>query len=821
MQTILQDIKHAIRMLAKNPGLTIVGALTLALGIGANTAIFSMVNSFLFRPLPVKDAQQITVLAFQQKQGFVQNNFSIADYRDIRNQTSEVFSGLFGYQFGMDGLSVNEKADRIMTNFVSGNFFSVLGIQPAMGRLLLPSEGEVPGADPVMVLGYNYWKTHFGADTGIVGKKVSLDGHPVTIIGVAPKGFYGVYPLLDVQGYLPLGMATIEGVPNDFMTNRGLRNFAVLGRLQNGASLAKAQASLSVVAQRLANDNPKEDSDMSLQVYPETRARPNPDPKNTMVVISGLFLGLAAMVLLLACVNVANILLVRATVREREMAIRAALGAARSRLIRQLLTESVLLAFVGAVAGIILGYWGSSAVGSLPLGTDLPIHVDFGFDWRVFGYALGAAILTGLIVGMVPAIRASRGNLASILHEGGRGVVGSKHRMRSTLVVVQVAGSLTLLIIAGLFMRSLGQAQRTNLGFDPSHVVNFAMDPGEIGYSQVQSREFYKNLLERVRALPGVASASTASSVPMGYYNNGDSIEIDGYQPPPGQPGPSAGYGAVSSDYFKTMSIPLVKGRTFTEADTPTAPNVAIVNETAAKTFWPGQDPIGRHFKMGSDQKHSLEVVGIAKDSRYQGVIGPARPYFYVSDVQHGSNSLDSLENLQVRTAGAPETMIPQIEHVIGCLAPDLPVFDVKTMTEALDTLNGLLMYQLGAGLAAALGVLGLVLAIVGVYGVVSYAASQKTHEIGIRMALGAQRASILRMIFGQGMLIVGIGLVLGLGAAFAAARVVGNFLAVSPTDPLTYASVTALLTLVALTACYIPAYRAMRVDPMVALRYE
>jgi predicted permease len=324
MEAILQDIKHAIRMLAKNPGLTIVGALTLALGIGANTAIFSMVNSFLFRPLPVKDAQQITVLGFQQKHGSEQSNFSIADYRDIRKQTSEVFSGLIGYQFGMDGLSVNGKPDRLMTNYVSGNFFSTLGVQPAMGRLILPSEGEVPGEDPVMVLGYNYWKTHFGADAGIVGKKVSLDGHPVTIIGVAPQGFYGVYPLLDVQGYLPLGMATIEGVPNDFMTNRGLRNFAVLGRLQNGASLAKAQASVSVVAQRLAKDNPKEDSDMSLQVYPETRARPNPDPDNTMVVISGLFLGLAAMVLLLACVNVANILLVRATVREREMAIRAA-----------------------------------------------------------------------------------------------------------------------------------------------------------------------------------------------------------------------------------------------------------------------------------------------------------------------------------------------------------------------------------------------------------------------------------------------------------------------------------------------------------------
>lgn len=396
--------------------------------------------------------------------------------------------------------------------------------------------------------------------------------------------------------------------------------------------------------------------------------------------------------------------------------------------------------------------------------------------------------------------------------------MGSKHRLRSTLVVVQVAGSLTLLIIAGLFMRSLGQAQRTNLGFDPSHVVNFAMDPSEIGYSEAQGKEFYKSLVERVSALPGVVSASTADSVPMSYYNNGDSIQIDGYQPPPGQPQPTAGLNVISPDYFKTMGIPMVEGRAFTTGDGDTAAFVAIVNEHFAKSYWPNQDPIGRHFEMLSDAKRSLEIVGVAKDSRYQGVTGPIGNHFYIPLMQHGTNLLG---NLQVRTAGAPEVMIPQVEHVIASMAPDLPVFDVKTMTEALDTLNGLLMYELGAGLAAALGALGLVLAIVGVYGVVSYAASQKTHEIGIRMALGAQRASILRMIFGQGMLIVGIGLVLGLGAAFAAARVVGNFLAVSATDPLTYATVTALLTLVALTACYIPAYRAMRVDPMVALRYE
>jgi len=774
---------------------------------------------FLFRPMPVPHAQQITVLARQQKDGQLQTQFSIPDYRDIRSETSGVFSDLFAYQFGMDGLSVNGKPDRIMTNYVSGNFFSGLGVQPALGRLFLPSEGEVPGADPVLVLGYTYWKNHFGADSSIIGRKVSIDGHPVTVIGVAPKGFYGAYPLIDVQGYLPLGMATLEGNPTDFMANRGLRNLAVYGRLQNGITVGQAQAPLAVVAQRLAADHPKDDQNLSLAVYLETRSRPSPDPTNTMVMISGLFLGLAAMVLLLACVNVANILLVRATVREREMAIRAALGAARSRLVRQLLTESVLLAFVGAIGGIALGFWGSWMVASMPIGTDLPIYVNFGFDWRVFAYAVGAALLTGIVVGLVPAIRASRGNLAAILHEGGRGVVGTKHRLRSTLVVVQVAGSLMLLIIAGLFARSLSKAQQTNLGFDPNHVVNFAMDPSEIGYSSAQDKQFYKTLLDRVRALPGVESAATAAWAPMSYYNDGESVQIEGYQPPPGQPDPGMGYNAVSPNYFVTMKIPMIRGREFTEADSDTAPYVAIINEEMAKKFWPNADPIGHHFRMDSDAKHSLEIVGIAKNARYNGVTGPIASFFYVPTAQH--YTVNSLQVLQVRTAGAPALLIPEIEQLISSLAPDLPVFDVKTMTEALDTLNGIMMFQVGAGLAAALGILGLVLAIVGVYGVISYAVSQKTHEIGIRMALGAQRTSILKMILGQGMVIVGIGLVLGIGGALAAAKVVGNFLAVSASDPLTYASVTGLLTLVALTACYVPAYRAMRVDPMVALRYE
>jgi len=819
VNSIWMDVRYALRTLVKSRGFAVAAMLTLALGIGANTAIFSMVNGVLLRPLPVKDPGQITVLALQQRHGQVDPAFSIPDYRDIRGATSGVFSEVFAFQVGLDGLSVNRKPERIITNYVSGNFFSALGLQPALGRLFYPSEGKVLGADPVIVLGYSFWKAHFGGDPGVIGRSVLLNGHPVTVVGVVPKDFYGLRSFIDAQAYLPLGMAVLEEGPSDFMTSRTDRSFSVYARLRSGATIAQAQAALSVIARRLSADHPKEDEDLSLYVYPELRARPEPDPKNTMRIVSGLFLGLAGLVLLLACVNIANILLVRATVREREMAIRAALGGGRARLIRQLLTESLLLAFVGGAGGILLGWWASSGVGGISLGTDLPIHIDFGFDWRVFAYAFGAAILTGLLVGIVPAVRASRGNLASVLHEGGRGVVGGKHRLRNTLVVAQVAGSLMLLIIAGLFTRSLEKAQNTDLGFNPSHVVNFTMDPVEIGYSQAQGRQFYKTLLERVRALPGVQTASVASWAPMTYYGDADSLQIEGYQPPPGQPEPFARFNGISTDYFQTMQISMIRGRTFTEADNETAPYVAIINESMAKDYWPNQDPIGHHFKMASDPKHSFEVVGIANNSRYQGMTGPVANLFYAPLAQ--IYAVSSLGTLQVRTLGVPQTMMPEIEGVIRSLAPDLPLFDVKTMSEAMDTLNGLLMFQVGAALAAVLGILGLILAIVGVYGVVSYAASQKTHEIGIRMALGAQPASILGMILGQGMVIVGIGLAIGVAAAFAAARVTGNFLAVSATDPLTYISVTVVLGGVALMACYIPARRAMRVDPMVALRYE
>jgi putative ABC transport system permease protein len=576
---------------------------------------------------------------------------------------------------------------------------------------------------------------------------------------------------------------------------------------------------LAIVSQRLSQEHPDADKDLSVQAFPELRARPNPDPNNTVLVVGGLFLGLAGMVLLLACVNVANILLVRATVREREMAIRAALGAARNRLIRQLMTESIVLALLGGVAGILLGIWGSSTLASVNIQTDLPINFDFGFDWRVFAYATAAALLTGVVVGIIPAIRASRGNLSAILHEGGRGVVGGKNRLRTTLVVAQVAGSLMLLVIAGLFTRSLSKVQRTDLGFNPDHVLNMAMDPNEIGYNQAQTRDFYKNLLGRVRSIPGVVAASEASSTPLGYYNNGDNLSIEGYQPPPGQPAPSSLYVAISGDYFQTLGISMLRGRSFTGADDENAQYVAIISNEMAKKFWPNMDPIGHQFKMATEDKHSIAVVGVAGDARFQGVTGQINPVFYVPFAQHQVGN--SLEILQIRTAGSTETMIPEIERGIESLAPQLPLFDVQTMNQALNTLNGLLFYKIGAVLAAVLGILGLILAIVGVYGVVSYAASQKTHEIGVRMALGAHPLDILRMVFREGFLIVAVGLIVGIAGALAVGRVVGSFLTVSAQDPVTYVAVTGLLTIVALAACFIPARRAMRVDPMVALRYE
>jgi putative ABC transport system permease protein len=819
VSTFVQDVRYALRMLRNNPGFALIGVLTLALGIGANTAIFSMVDSFLLRPLAVRDPAQIVALAYQQKKGPLLKNFSMPELEDLQRQASAAFSDVLGFEFGAGGITVNGKTQPITINYVSGNFFTALGIQPKLGRFIVPTEGDPSVVNPVLVLGYNYWKSNFAADPNIVGKSISYNGRPITVIGVVPREFHGLYTILDAQGYLPLGMMQADSAfTKDMPTNREMRNLMLFGRLQPGVRLGEARSVLQVVSQRFSSEYPKSEEGIVIEGFPERLARPQPDLDNTIMKIAALFVILAALVLLLACVNIANFLLVRATVRQRELAIRAALGGSRSRLIRQLLTESVMLALCGGVAGVLLGYWATTFLSSIHLQTTLPVVVDFQFDWRVFLYASGAALATGIFVGIVPALRASSGHMLDVIREGGRTMTGGRSWLRSGLVVAQVAGSLMLLIVAGLMTRSLTHVRRSSLGFEPQHVLNMTLDPNEIGYDKAQGLAFYKQLLERVQSIPGVQAASVAFTVPLGYYNSSDTLDIRGYELASGEAPPTVGFDPVTPGYFRTLSIPLLQGRDFDAKDVEGAQAVAIVNEAMAAKFWPNANPIGQEFRMVSDRGHLLRVIGVAKSTRTTGLAGPLSPFFYVPFAQQYS----SLATLQVRGISGPELLAGPVREQVYSMAPSMPIFDVRPMLQGLETLNGFLLFELAAGLAAALGLLGLILAVVGVFGVISFSVSQRTHEIGIRMALGAGSRSVLQMILRQGTLIVALGLVLGIVLALGMAQLVGGFLSgVSPFDPLTYVGVSLALTLVAMLACYIPARRATRVDPMVALRYE
>jgi predicted permease len=823
LESLLSDLRFALRQLRRSPGFAAVAILTLALGIGMNTAIFSVVNGLLFSSLHVQQEDRVVVLGRQQKGAPWNANFSLPEYHDLRAQTRNVLSNLIAERYGLDGLSAQGgKPDRVFTDYVSGNYFQTLGIQPLLGRFFLPSEGETPGADPVIILSYSYWKQHFGGDPSVVGRHASLDGHPVTIIGVAPRDYHGLVPLFSAQAYLPLAMvASMENMPLADWNKRSNLSLNLSARLESRVTSLQANTELSVVAHRFETDHSEDEKDVALGAFPLYQARTGYlDTQNTVGIIAAFFLCLATLVLLLACVNVANLLLVRATVRGRELAIRSALGASRQRLVRQMLTESILLAFFGGIGGIGLGLWGSSLLGSVNLQTDLPLYFNFGFDWHVFAFSAAIAILAGAVVGMIPAIRLARGSLNLLLREGNRNMTGSRNRFRNVLVMLQVGSAFMLLIIAGLFTRSLSSLERVDLGFNPSHVLMLTVDPGEIGYNDAQSHNFYKELLSRIRAVPGIESAATALSAPMGMTNNSlDTIMVSGYQPPPGQPSPSMAFNIISTDYFRTLQIPLVEGRNFTDADNENSSRVAIVSQAMAKKFWPNQDPIGRQFAEKGDTAHPMQVVGVAKDARYQGISGEIDPYFYMPFLQHYAQN--SLETLELRATGDPAALAPTVEHVIHSMTPDLPVFEVKTLHQALYTPNGLLVFQIAAALAGIMGGLGLALAIIGVYGVLAYVVSRKTNEIGVRMALGAQRADVLRMVYKQGLWIVGTGLVFGLTAGLLVSHLLRNMIVVSATDPVTYLSVSAILLITALLACYIPARRAMRIEPMQALRAE
>jgi predicted permease len=825
MNTLLQDIRYGWRMLAKTPLATCIVVITLALGVGANAVVFSIVNGFLLRPLPVPQPDRIAVFASDQKGSspFVVE-FSYPDFADFREQ-AKPFADLYAYRMANAGLSVDGRADQVLVAFVSGNYFPVLRVKPALGRALLPGEENQPGSQPAMVLGYSCWKKRFAGDPNVIGKQVRLNGQDVTIVGVVPSEFQGTYSVLEMDGYLPLRAgAAVQQVPDSVFSDRGARALLVQGRLKAGVSFSQAQAAVDVIAARMAKQYPSTDGNVTVQVSRERMARPVPLRSNIVPVAAGFLLVVAGVLLLLACLNVANVLLARAMARRREMGLRAALGAGRGRLIRQVLTETVLLGLLGGALGVILGLWANPGDVSKVARTTLPIRLDVGFDWRVFAYCFAAALFTGIFVGLWPALRVSRTDLNSVLQEGGRSETAGtrRQRLRGALVIAQMAASLTLLVVAGLLVRSLQHAETMYLGFDPDHLLNLSLDPHQIGYDEARTNEFYRRLEDRARTLAGVESVSMSFGVPMGTTNivNGGTVTLEGQMLRQGEPPPSVFFNNVDPDYFKTMRVPMLRGRAFGDSDDASAPAVAIVNQTMADRFWPGQNPVGKRFtlKTAVAPAKTLEIVGLAGNGKYAFIAEEPRPFFYVPLAQ---NFL-STRALQVRTATAPEALIGPLREEVRQLAPDLPVMQLESMRQTLGGSNGLQVFRFGAQVSSAMGAIGLLLAIVGIYGVVSFTAAQRTREIGIRMALGGSAADVLRLILRQGVRLVATGLGIGVLAALALTRVMTRLLiGISPSDPLTYATVGVLLAAVALAACWIPARRATRIDPGVALRYE
>jgi putative ABC transport system permease protein len=774
----------------------------------------------MFRPLPVKDADRLTVVAVQFRADADPGQLSYADYQDYRKQ-SDVFTDMTFYDLSLSGLGYRGHADRIIMAYVPSNFFTMLGLHPALGRLIVPGEGDEPKTGPVVVLGHSYWVRRFDSDPGVVGRSVALNGQMVTVIGVVPKEFIGPYSLVELDAYAPIGMYAVTSGNASFFTDRRDTNLRVLATLRPGVTNRQAEAGLNVIAQRLAKQYPETNQGQIVRVIPERLARPEPAVESSKPLVTTIFLVMVGLVLLVGCFNVANLLLARAAVREKEIAVRAAMGASRARLIRQMLTESMLLAVAGAAGGALMGNWVVQGLERLrPLG-DFALRLDFTFDWRVFAYVAGIALLAGIVAGLAPALRCSRANLNDTLRAGGRGLVGDirRHWLRDGLVTAQVAGSLIVLVAAGLFTRSLTNAESISLGFDPHQVLNVTLDPKLQGYDRPRAEAFFRELLSRVKALPGVASASLASSIPLGYYGDGASVYAEGEAPKPTDTRlPGAGYTCVTPGYFSTLRMKILRGRAFGEGDTSISQPVAIVNETMAERLWLHQEALGRRFRYQGVSDPWVTVVAVVQDAKVNSLLDASGGFLYVPQTQN----YKSTRVLQVRTLVPPQSLRVAVETVVRELDPNLPVYDVMSMDQAVAGANGYFLFRMGAGFAGALGALGLLLAVVGVYGVVSYGASQRQHEIGIRMALGACPTSVLALVVGQAVALVGVGVGLGVLAALGISRILASLLlGVSSYDPATYVGVSMLLAATALLACYIPARRATKVDPMVALRYE
>jgi predicted permease len=824
MNTLLQDLRYAINMFIKAPGFTIVAVLSIALGIAANTSVFSLVNAVLFKPMPVPHPEQLVALYTTEPNSSFPGEFSYPDYKDYRDH-NEVFSDLFiHYGTPVSLKNDNDKAELIWGEIVTGNYFTGLGVTPAIGRTLTPGDDDALGAHPVAVLSHSFWRQRFSADPGIVGKVVRLNGHDFTIIGVAREGFSGtrfVGFIPDV--WVPLTMhAQVVPGSEGWLESRGSHSFNVNGRLRPGVSIEQATVAMNIYAQQLAQAYPQFNANISVgMIAAGSKTQPSVTLLGYIPIVAGLMMGIVGLVLLIACANVANLMLARASARRREIAIRLAVGATRWRLVRQLLTESLLLSLMGGGLGLLMAQWFNALVPMANPELDFAT-VDFAYDLsldrRVLGFTLLLSVLTGIIFGLAPALQASKADLVSAL-KGEAGAAGSGWRrfgLRNLLVVAQVALSLMLLVGAGLFVKSMSHAQELDPGFETKDILLASVDVGLHGYDEVKGRSFYEQIIGRIKSLPGVEEASMATPLPLDAYNYGARIIVEGYVPRYENERISVGYSIVGHNYFQAMSTPIVEGRTFSEYDNEKAPRVVIINETMARRYWPNQNPIGKRLQMGKPQSPYLEIVGIAKDGKYNLLGEPPTEYMFVPFLQN----YDGKMTLITRAGNRTEGLAAAIRQEVASLDSELPVYGIKTMPKFLDRiLSG---PKSIAGLVSIFGLVALIMAATGLYGVMTYSVTQRTREIGIRMALGAQRRDVLRLVVNQGMQLASVGLVVGLAASLFLTRLLSSLLfAVSTTDPVTYAVVALMLVAIALLACFIPARRATKVDPMIALRQE
>ena len=812
LETSWRDLCYALRMLRKSPGFAVVAILTLALGIGANSTIFSWISSTLLNPIPgvTHTADLVTVMRGEWSD-HATPPFSYLDYRDLRDD-NRGFAGLLAYHDDFMSLTGVGKPERVYGALTSWNYFGVLGIHPILGRGFLPSE-EQPGA-AVAVISYALWQTHFGRDSSVIGKTLRINRHPYTIIGVAPPEFQGCKPGLRSDIWIPLGVDRLVWGANR-PEDRATFWLNVLGRLRPGVTGAQAQADLNVLMRQIVEHSPDAHRGTANQITLDPLWRSPFGVNAYFYETLPMLLGLAFVLLLLACANVANLLLVRSVARRRELAIRLAIGATRAQLVRQLLVESLILGLAGGVVAIVMTFWTSGSLADLVPPNTLPLTLNAHVDHRVLLVTAAVSILAALIFGILPAVRSSSLRVQTVLKEeaGSVSMAFHKSRLSSGLVVAQIAFSLLLLICAGLFTRSLENAQHSDPGFNPNHVLVASYELSPAGYNRETYVAFDRQVIAKLGALPGVQSVTLADFSPLSFTIHSDYLEIEGYVPQPHE-SMEISRAIAGPNYFHVMRTSLISGRDFTDADGPGAQLVAIVNQAFADRYWSGQNAIGKRVK---DQEW-LTIVGVARNAKYRLLTYPPEPVIYLPLYQAYRSTQDTVIHLVA--FGDAQAMAFPVERAMHELNPDLPLFDVNPMTVTMQF--GTIFQRISAVFAGSYGLLAMLLAAVGIYGVVAYTTHQRRREIGIRMALGAKKPDIFRLVLGQGLRLALAGLAIGVALSFVLTRFLKSALyGVGATDALTFAAVAIVLTAVTLAACYIPARRAMRVDPMIALRYE